>query len=216
MLEIDPTGLTVHVVLPLVGVLEHGGTAGVVELVDAHFLDLIDRIDAQSFWASSSAGQTVRIPAEHTIDLAALHGLVTRNHILGVTGQQVAVMRQAVGERRTVEEHEFVLAVIAGRTAFNGLLESVVLLPIIKDGFFQLRETGVRRYIGALLTAAAFGYTLFSLTVSLVGSCYLSSYEDDGRNVCWTPPPRYHLVCRTFKYTCDRLYVRLFGPSRRV
>ena len=152
MLEIDPTCLTVHVVLPLVGVLEHGGTAGVVELVDAHFLDLIDRIDAQFLLGFKLGRQTVRIPAEHTIDLVALHGLVTRNHILGVTGQQVAVMRQAVGERRTVEEHEFVLAVIAGRTAFNGLLESVVLLPIIKDGFFQLRETGVRRYIGALLT----------------------------------------------------------------
>ena len=152
MLEIDPTCLTVHVVLPLVGVLEHGGTAGIIELVDAHFLDLIDRIDAQFLLGFKFGRQTVRIPTEHTIDLVALHGLVTRNHILGVTGQQVAVMRQTVGERRAVEEHEFVLAVIAGRTAFNGLLESVVLLPIIKDGFFQLRETGVRRYIGALLT----------------------------------------------------------------
>ena len=152
MLEIDPTCLTVHVVLPLVGVLEHGGTAGIIELVDAHFLDLVDGVDAEFLLGFQLSRQTVRIPTEHTIDPVALHGLVTRNHILGVTGQQVAVMRQTVGERRAVEEHEFVLAVIAGRTAFNGLLESVVLLPIIKDGFFQLRETGVRRYIGALLT----------------------------------------------------------------
>ena len=61
-------------------------------------------------------------------------------------------MRQTVGERRSVEEDEFVLAVIAGRTAFNGLLESIVFLPLIKDGFFQLRKTGVRCHISALLT----------------------------------------------------------------
>ena len=181
-----------------------------------NFLDLIDRIDAQFLLGLKLGRQTVRIPTEHTIDLATLHGLVTRNHILGVTGQQVAVMRQAVGERRTVEEHEFVLAVIAGRTAFNGLLESVVLLPIIKDGFFQLRETGFGATLALCSPAAAFGYTLFSLTVSPRRFLLSISYEDDGRNVCWTPPPRYHLVCRTFKYTCDRLYVRLFGPSRRV
>ena len=152
MLEIDPTCLTVHVVLPLVGVLEHGGAAGIVELVDAHFLDLIDRIDAQLLLGFKLGRKTVRVPTEHTVDLVALHGLVARNHILGVAGQQVAVMRQTVGERRSVEEDEFVLAVIAGRTAFNGLLESIVLLPIIKDGFFQLRKTGVRCHISALLT----------------------------------------------------------------
>ena len=152
MLEIDPTCLTVHVVLPLVGVLEHGGAAGIVELVDAHFLDLIDRIDAQFLLGFKLGRKTVRVPTEHTVDLVALHGLVARNHILGVAGQQVAVMRQTVGERRSVEEDEFVLAVIAGRTAFNGLLESIVLLPIIKDGFFQLRKTGVRCHISALLT----------------------------------------------------------------
>ena len=67
MLEIDPTCLTVHVVLPLVSVLEHGGAASVVELVDAHFLDLIDRVDAQFLLGFKLGRQTVRIPAEHTI-----------------------------------------------------------------------------------------------------------------------------------------------------
>ena len=47
MLEVHPTGLTMHVVLPFVGVLQHGSAAGVVELVDAHLLDLVDRVDAE-------------------------------------------------------------------------------------------------------------------------------------------------------------------------
>ena len=87
MLEIDPTGLTVHVVLPLVRVLEHGRAAGVVELVDAQFLDLVDGVDAQFLLGFKLGRQTVRVPAEHAVDAVALHGLVTRDDVLRVTGQ---------------------------------------------------------------------------------------------------------------------------------
>ena len=162
MLEIDPTCLTVHVVLPLVGVLEHGGTAGIIELVDAHFLDLVDGVDAEFLLGFQLSRQTVRIPTEHTIDPVALHGLVTRDDVLGIAGQQVAVVRQAVGERRAVEEDEFVLAVVAGRTAFDGLLEGVVLVPVVKHGFLKLGEAGVRRDIGALLAGS-------SLRIHMIG-----------------------------------------------
>ena len=162
MLEIDPARLTVHVVLPLIGVLEHGGTAGVVELVDADFLDLVDGVDAQFLLRLELGRQTVRIPAEHAVDLAALHGLVARNHILGIAGQQMAIMRQTIGERRTVEENEFILAVISGWTTLDGLGEGIVLLPIVKHGLLQLREAGVRRDVGALLTGS-------SLRIHMIG-----------------------------------------------
>ena len=162
VLEIDPAGLTVHVVLPLVRVLEHGRAAGVVELVDAQFLDLVDGVDAQFLLGLKLGRQTVRVPAEHAVDAVALHGLVTRDDVLRVTGQQVAVVRQAVGERRAVEEDEFVLAVVAGRTAFDGLLEGVVLVPVVKHGLLKLGEAGVRRDIGALLAGS-------SLRIHMIG-----------------------------------------------
>ena len=140
VLEVDPAGLTMHVILPFVRVLQHGGAAGVIELVDAHLLDLVDRVDA-----------------EHAVDLAALHGLVARDHVLRVTGQQVAVVRQAVRERRAVEEHELVLAMVAGRVAFNGLVEGVVLVPILQDGFLHVGETRVRRDAGGLAALVRLG-----------------------------------------------------------
>ena len=157
VLEVDPAGLTMHVILPFVRVLQHGGAAGVIELVDAHLLDLVDRVDAELLLRLQLGGQTVRVPAEHAVDLAALHGLVARDHVLRVTGQQVAVVRQAVRERRAVEEHELVLAMVAGRVAFNGLVEGVVLVPILQDGFLHVGETRVRRDAGGLAALVRLG-----------------------------------------------------------
>ena len=183
MLEIDPTGLTVDVRLPLVGVLEHGRAAGVVELVDAHLLDLIHRVDAQFLLRLEFGRQTVGVPAEHAVDLMALHGLVARDDVLGIAGQQVAVVRQAVGKRRAVEEHEFVLAVVAGRTAVDGLLESVVLIPVVEHGLLQLGEAGVRRDVGALLAGSSLRIHMiggFAHRMLLVWRFHYLPYEDDG------------------------------------
>ena len=151
VVEVHPAALTVHVFTPFVGVLEHGGAAGVVELGDAHLVDVVDRVDAEFLLRFELGRQAVRIPPEDAVDLVALHGLVARDDILRVAGQQVAVVRQAVGERRAVEEHELVLAVIAGRAAFYGFVEGVVGVPIIQHRFLELGEIRVRRDIGALL-----------------------------------------------------------------
>ena len=151
MVEVHPTALTVHVFTPFVGVFEHGSTAGVVELGDAHLVDVVDRIDAEFLLRLKLGGQAVRVPSEHAVDLVTLHGLVARDDILRVAGQQVAVVRQAVGKRRAVEEHELVLAVIAGWAAFHGFVEGVVGIPIIQHGLFELGEVRVRRDVGALL-----------------------------------------------------------------
>ena len=182
VLEINPARLTVHVVLPLIRILEHGCTAGIVELVDANFLDLVYRVNAQFLLSFELGRQTVRVPAEHAVDAVTLHGLVTRNDVLRIAGQQVAVVRQAVGERRAVEEDEFVLAVIAGRTAFDGLLEGVVLLPVVKHGLLKLGEAGVRRDIGALLTGSSLRIHMiggFAHRMLLVWRFHYLLYEDD-------------------------------------
>ena len=68
VLEVHPARLAGDVALPLVGVLHHGGAAGVVELVDAHGLDLGLVRHAQLLHGFQLGGQAVGVPAE-----AALH-----------------------------------------------------------------------------------------------------------------------------------------------
>ena len=183
VLEVHPSRLTVHVVLPFVGVFQHGGAAGVVELVDAHLLDLVDRVDAEFLLRLQFGGQAVGIPTEHAVDLAALHGLIARNHVLGVTGQQVAVVRQAVREGRAVEEHEFVLAMVAGGVAFDGLLEGVVLVPVVENGLLHVGEAGVRRDVRGLAALVRLGIYVFAHRKSPVCTVHWS-YRSviDGRH----------------------------------
>ncbi len=100
VVEVDPPGLARHVVAPLVGVLEHGLAARVVELGDAHRLDLALVRDPQLLLGLDLGGHAVRVPAEPALDVLAAHGLVARDDVLGVAGQQVPVVREAVRERR--------------------------------------------------------------------------------------------------------------------
>ena len=167
VLEVHPTGLTMHVVLPFVGVLQHGSAAGVVELVDAHLLDLVDRVDAEFLLRLKLGGQAVGVPAEHAVDLAALHGLVARDHVPRRSRSGVAVVRKTVRKRRAIEEHEFVLAVVAGRVAFNGLLEGVVLVPVVENGLPPCRGSWGSARARSRRPSFALGYT-FSLTVNLL------------------------------------------------
>ena len=150
----------------------------------AHLLDLVDRVDAELLLRLKLGGQAVGVPAEHAVDLAALHGLVARDHVLGVAGQQVAVVRQAIGERRAIEEHEFVLAVVAGRVAFNGLLEGVVLVPVVENGLLHVGEAGVRRDVRGLAALARLGIYVFAhrkSPVSTVHWSYRSVIDGDCR-----------------------------------
>ena len=62
--------------------------------------------------------QAVAIPAEAALDHLAAHGLVARHEVLHEAGDDVPVVRQAVGERRPVVEDELrrALARAAGRS----------------------------------------------------------------------------------------------------
>src|SRR5690606_19376344 len=77
--------------------------------------------------------QAVRVPAEATLDATSAHRLVARDDVLGVTSQEVPVVRQAVREGRAVVEHELVVAVLARRALVDGRLERAVLLPVRED-----------------------------------------------------------------------------------
>ena len=142
VVEVDPASLLGDVVLPLVGVAHHRLPTGVVELLDAHPEDLAAALDAQLPLGLQLGRQTVGVPAESTLDLLPAHGLVARDDVLDVAGQQVAVVRKAVGERGAVVEDELVGAVLAGIALVDGRLEGVVRLPVRQRCALGDREVG--------------------------------------------------------------------------
>ena len=160
VVEVDPAGLTGDVVTPLVGELEHARTAGVVELVDAERGDRRMARDAELLFDLDLRGQAVAVPSEPTLDPPSLHRLVARHRVLDEAGQQVAVVRQSVGERRAVVEHELVVAVRPGVTLLDRALERRLLAPDREDVVFQggkvrLRVDGGIRHATMLSTRLA-------------------------------------------------------------
>ena len=140
VLEVNPTGLAGDVGLPLVGVLHDGGTAGVIELIDAHGFDLRLVRHAQLLHGFELCRQSVRVPAEAALHSLAALGLVAAYQVLGVAGQQVAVVREAVGEGRAIVEDEFVASVRARIALVDAGLEGAVFIPVFEDALFDFRE----------------------------------------------------------------------------
>ena len=137
VVEVDPASLAGDVLAPVVGVLEHARPAGLVELVDAERGDLRMAGDAELLFGLDLGRQTVAVPAEPALDAPAAHRLVARHRVLDEAGQQVAVVRQSVGERRAVVEHELVGAVRPGVTLIDRALERGVLAPDREDVVFE-------------------------------------------------------------------------------
>ena len=114
VVEVDPAGLAGDVVAPLAGVLHHRLAALGVEGLDPQLEDLLLGLDAELAHRLELGGQSVGVPAEAALDAAAAHRLVAGDDVLDVAGEQVAVVRQAVGEGRAVVEDELVGAVLPG------------------------------------------------------------------------------------------------------
>ena len=202
-------------------VLQHGGAAGVVELVDAHLLDLVDRVDAELLLRFKFGGQAVRVPAEHAVDAPALHGLVARHHVFGVAGEQMAVVRQSVRKGRAVEEHELIRAVLTTGVFVDGFLEGAVGVPITQHILFELREVGIRRDVRALFADRCLGiHVLWCFAHHCSSSCRICLFLRGRwlRADCLpTPaPPRYHLACHAGVHARVTACVRLYGPTPSV
>ena len=74
-------------------------------------------------------GQSVRVPACLADNLAALHRMVTRNHVLDNARQNMPDVRLSVRRRRTVVKR---VAISAG-AVFNALFEDFVVAPELSD-----------------------------------------------------------------------------------
>ena len=142
VLEVDPAGLTGDVALPLRRVAQHAGAAGVVEVGDAEGGDLRVPGDAQLALGLDLGGKAVAVPAEAAVDDVAAHRLVARDGVLDEAGQQVAVVRQAVGEGRAVIED--VLRRPLGLATHDRLEERVLALPLVEDASLEGGEVGLR------------------------------------------------------------------------
>ena len=80
----------------------------------------------------------MRIPSENTRHMVTGHGAVTRDDVLDVASEQVAVVRQAVSKRRAVVEDVL-------RAAFRLLkagLKCVIGLPEFLDFQLHIGEAG--------------------------------------------------------------------------
>ena len=107
-----------------------------IELGEAHLVDLGLVLDAELLLRFEFGRQTMAVPPEPPFDLLAAHGLKPRDEVLDVSGQQVTVVREAVGERRTVVEDKLlgISAVVDTR------LERLVVRPRSKHFLLQLGE----------------------------------------------------------------------------
>ena len=84
------------------------------------------------------------VPTEPPFDPMAAHGLVPRYDVLHVAREEVAVVREAVGERRTVVEDELVVL----RALLDRTLERLLILPSLEQFALDGREVRSRRDVG--------------------------------------------------------------------
>ncbi len=107
-----------------------------VESLDAVLGDLDVARNSEFLLHAHLGGQAVAVPAETAFHPVPPHGLVSGNDVLDVSGQQVAVVGQAVGEGRTVVEDELVISGPLVHRTF----ESVLRLPAIQEAAFDRRK----------------------------------------------------------------------------
>ena len=212
VVEIDPAGLPGDVVAPLAGVAQYRVAARLVEPLEPHRDDLGLAGDAQDALGFDLGRQAVTVPAEPALHPAALHRAEARHDVLDVAGDQVPVVRQAVGKRRPVIEDELA----ASRALLYGLAEGVVarpssrgrLLPVrgslagralrLRPGRPPWRYCGQRhwgqRHWGQRSSGGTSSRCLLARCMS--AGCWLARSARGRRARSRAGVPRYHLACR--------------------
>ena len=143
VLKVNPSSLTGHILLPLLGVTQNGVFRGLVEGCDSHLLDLALVGDAQLTLRFELGWQPVSVPAKTSVNLLAPHGVEARENVFGVPGEEVTIVGQPVGKGWSVIEDPLV----ASLALINGLLKGVSCFPVRKNPVLNLRKgrTGFHR-----------------------------------------------------------------------
>ncbi len=103
--------------------------------------NLVLAVDSERLFDFKFDRQTMGIPSRLTGDMIALHRLITRDHILDNTGENMTDVRFSVCRRRTVIEGEFFITLTLSHTLFK----YPIFTPEAFGLFFAFykRKTGV-------------------------------------------------------------------------
>ena len=150
--EIDPATGPTHGLFPLLGIAQHNLAALGVEVGQPKALDLALAVQVQGLLNFHFDRQAVAVPAKATVHIAATHGPEARNDIFDRSGQQMAVVRQAGGERRAVVKNER----LPVPSFFQRLFKNLVVVPELQDFQLDLGELDIlsnRFHRGVFLTS---------------------------------------------------------------
>lgn len=100
-----------------------------VVLIDPQFQYFLTLLNVEAAVDLVLDGQAVAVPAEAASNVIAVHGLVAGYNVLYGAGEDVAVVREPRGERRTVIED--VLGLVLGALQLG--LECLYLRPQLED-----------------------------------------------------------------------------------
>ena len=146
VVEIDPAGLASDGLFPFARIGHHRCPARIIELLDAEVGDRHPTRHFELLLGLHLRGKAVTIPTEAAVDLVAPHRLIAGDNIFHIAGQQVAMMRQSVGERWAVVEHELIVLALINRA-----LEGTGLFPTIENLGLNSWEVGfVDGWIGLI------------------------------------------------------------------
>ena len=123
--EVHPVGDAIGELAPVADIFEGGLAAFLVELGDAHFLDLMLVGEAVLLLDLDLDREAVGIPAAAARDVEAAHDLVAREHILEGARQYMMDAGATVGGGRALVEDVFGAAL----RLLDGLLERSARAP---------------------------------------------------------------------------------------
>jgi len=127
-----------------------------VKLGHAVIEDRLAAREVQFLFRMQFGRQAVAVPAEAAVDRLAAHGLKARDQILDEAGDQMAVVRQAVGKGRAVIEHELVSALC--ETLIDARLKGAFGFPRLKYRLLQLGEGRAGGGLRIRLASLGIGY----------------------------------------------------------
>ena len=142
--KVDPTRLASYITLPVTCVTQHRFFAVVVKFLDTKIGDCLPSRNFQLTLCFCFRGQTMTIPAETSLNSLTLHRLISRNSVFDKPCEQVTVVRQTVGKRRSVIKHIFVYAVGTSVSLIDGSLKCVIGSPEFKRLVLDCRKVRLR------------------------------------------------------------------------
>lgn len=104
VVEINPSAQAFDGGAPFLPIPHDNTTAFTVVCLETHLHNSGLACDTKLLVDFVLNGETVRVPAEPSRNVVALHGPIPRNDVLDGRGQHVAIMRQTGRKRRAIVE----------------------------------------------------------------------------------------------------------------